>query len=327
MSGRAILWRASAWLMLAATVACAGGRRPLPLDSSAPIPTALPISVDRTSQIPAQAVKISPAMDEHPPAVQSDDFEQPVPVPGPVNTAGAEDSPFITPDGNTLYFFFTPDVDVPVEQQILDGVTGIYVTHREGGEWSEPTRVSLQDPGKLAGDGCEFVQGDVMWFCSVREGYTGVHWFTADHRNGSWQNWQLADFDPSYQVGELYISADHTQLFFGSERAGGKGGLDIWVSRGSGGVWQPPTNISAVNTDDSEGWPALNPAEDELWFTRNHGVWRSPRVNGEWAKPELVVSPLAGEPSIDSEGNLYFVHHFYAGDKMLEADIYVARRK
>ena len=48
---------------------------------------------------------------------------------GPVNTAGAEDSPFVTPDGQTLYFFFTPDVRVPAEQQLLDGVTGIWVTH------------------------------------------------------------------------------------------------------------------------------------------------------------------------------------------------------
>jgi hypothetical protein len=266
-------------------------------------------------------------MDEHPPIVYSNEFEQPVPVPGPVNTAGAEDSPFVTPDGNTLYFFFTPDVDVPVQQQILDGATGMYVTRMEAGEWSKPTRVTLQDPGRLAGDGCEFVQGEVMWFCSVREGYTGVHWFTAEHRNGPWQNWQLADFDSEYQVGEFYISADDTELFFGSERPGGKGGLDIWGSKGMGGVWQQPTNISVVNTIDSEGWPALNPAGDELWFARNHGVWRSRRAGGGWTEPELVVSPLAGEPSIDSDGNLYFVHHFYKDDEMIEADIYVAYRK
>jgi hypothetical protein len=36
---------------------------------------------------------------------------------------------------------------------------------------------------------------------------------------------------------------------------------------------------------------------------------------------------MAGEPSIDEEGNVYFVHHFFDGDKMIEADIYVAYKK
>jgi hypothetical protein len=33
-----------------------------------------------------------------------------------VNTAGGEDSPFVTPDGNTLYYVFTPDVNIPAER-------------------------------------------------------------------------------------------------------------------------------------------------------------------------------------------------------------------
>ena len=50
-------------------------------------------------------------------------------------------------------------------------------------------------------------------------------------------------------------------------------------------------------------------------------------VNGAWQTPDLVVSPLAGEPSIDAQGNLYFVHHYYVADQMVEADIYVAYKK
>jgi hypothetical protein len=166
-----------------------------------------------------------------------------------------------------------------------------------------------------------------MWFCSAREGYTGIHWFTAEYEDGGWHNWTNADFDPSYEVGELHITADGSELFFGSGRPGGAGGLDIWMSRNAGGVWQEPINVAAVNTLDGEGWPAVNPAGDELWFNRNFGIWRSKMVNGEWQEPELIISPLAGEPSLDAEGNLYFVHHFYAGDVMIEADIYVAYRK
>jgi len=285
------------------------------------------VLVDRDTKIPLDAVKISPETDAHPPQIHSAEFEAPVPVPGWVNTAGAEDSPFITPDGNTLYFFFTPDVQIPAEKQLLDGVTGIYRSVKVNGEWSEPERITLQDPGILALDGCEFILGDRMWFCSAREGYDGIHWFTADRLDGVWQNWQNADFAPDFKVGELHFTSDGSQLYFGSDRPGGKGSLDIWMSKKADGEWQEPVNVAVVNTVDGEGWPAISPGGDELWFYRNYGIWRSKKVNGEWQEPELIISDLAGEPSIDRDGNVYFVHHFFDNDKMIEADIYVAYRR
>jgi Tol biopolymer transport system component len=257
----------------------------------------------------------------------SADYESPVPVPGAVNTAGAEDSPFITPDGNTLYFFFTPDGKIPAEKQLLDGVTGIYVSQKVDGQWNIPERILLQAPGKLALDGCEFVQGNVMLFCSAREGYEGIHWFMAQYRDGNWQDWKSIDFTASFQVGELHFSADGSQLYFASDRSGGKGGMDIWVSTRLNGVWQEPMNVAAVNTSDAEGWPALSPDGTQLWLTRNYGLWRSISVGGEWQPPEQIVSSLAGEASLEEAGNVYFVHHYYKDDQMIEADIYVAYKK
>jgi hypothetical protein len=294
---------------------------------SSPTFPSTPTIVDRDEKIPLDAVKMSPEIDAHPPQIHSSDFDNPIPVPGLVNTAGAEDSPFITADGKTLYFFFTPDADIPAEKQLLDGVTGIYKSEKVNDEWTASERVTLQDPRKLALDGCEFVLGDTMWFCSAREGYEGIHWFTADLVDGVWQNWENADFDPAHQVGELHISSDGNELYFHSERPGGKGGLDIWMSKKVDGKWQEPVNVAAVNTPDAEGWPALNPGGDELWFHRNYSIWRSRKINGEWQEPELILSDLAGEPSIDRDGNLYFVHHFFNDDRMVEADIYVAYRR
>lgn len=285
------------------------------------------IQISRYEKIPTSAIKITPEMDVNPPKSYSSEYNDPVHVPGQLNTAGAEDSPFMMPDGNTIYFFFTPDVNVPVEKQIIDGVTGIYMSKKINNKWSEPERIILQDKGKVAGDGCEFVQDNTMLFCSVREGYTGIHWFKAEFKDGKWKNWKNADFNLDYKVGELHITKDGNELYFHSDLTGGKGGLDIWVSKKVNNEWQEPENVAAVNTASNEGWPALSQDENELWITKDYGLWRSKKINDKWSKPELIISPLAGEASLDNQGNVYFTHHFYKDNKMLEADIYVAYKK
>lgn len=295
------------------------------------IPTATPAHT-REEAIPASAVKMTPQDDPYPPVLHSAEWRAPVPLGPPVNTAGAEDSPFITPDGDTLYFFFSPDMNVPAERQLLDGVTGVYVTTRHDGVWGTPERVLLQDPGKVALDGCEFVQDDVMWFCSAREGYTGINWFTAELVNGKWDHWQYAgDWLKEYQVGESHLTADGSELYFHSARPGGKGGVDIWVTRRSGEDWLPPENVAAVNSAETDGWPFLTQDGSELWFLRIYqgspAIFRSKLGTGGWGEPELIVSQFAGEPTLDAAGNLYFVHHFYRDGKGIEADLYVAMRR
>jgi len=283
----------------------------------------------RESKIPANATKITPETDIHPPQIFSDEYEDPVPLPYPVNTRGAEDSAFIMPDGKTLYLWFTPDANADIFIQAEDKVTGIYKFTKNNGQWSEEGRIWLNDPEKPTLDGCEFVQDNKMWFCSAREGYTGIHWFTAELVDGKGTNIQLADFDPELDVGELHITSDGNELYYHSAREGGKGEYDIWVSKKANGKWQLPENIEAVNSEFVDGWPHVTES-GELFFSRLIGspeIWRSKRVNGKWQEPELILRPLAGESSIDNDGNIYFTHHFYKDDKMIEADIYVAYKK
>ena len=293
-------------------------------------PIAAPI-IDRESKIPSTQQKMTPEIDLLPPILHSDEYEQPVPMPYPINTAGAEDSGFIMPDGNTFYVWFTPESGVPPQKQLLDGVTGIYEAKKVNGNWQKPQRVILQDVDKQSLDGCEFIQGNTMWFCTARTGYTGMHWFTAEYKDGKWKNWKNADFDLGYELGELHITADGQELYFHSDRAGGKGQEDIWLSKKQDGKWLPPQNIAIVNSPDTDGWPSLTQDGSELWFTRTYrgspSIFRSKKVNNEWQEPELIVSQFAGESSVDNEGNIYFTHHFYKDGVQLEADIYVIRKK
>lgn len=286
--------------------------------------------INRLDKVPADVVKITPENDKHPPILHSDDFEQPVPF-KIASSRGAEDSAFFPNDRDEFYFFFTPDVRVPVEKQILDQVTGIYMSKKVNGAWQDPVRVHLQDPGKLSADGCEFVEGNTMWFCTAREGYTGLHWATAEWKDNVWQNWKVNDFPEEFEVGELHFTDNHNTVYYHSKYPGGKGDYDIWMMKKTGGEWKDPVNIEAVNSEVSDGWPYITPDGKELWFNRFYkgtpGTFRSKLVNGEWQEPELIVESFAGEPSLDREGNLYFTHHFYDNGVMLEADIYVAYKK
>ncbi|MBN1786571.1 MAG: PD40 domain-containing protein [Candidatus Methanofastidiosa archaeon] len=284
----------------------------------------------RGEVIPDDIQKRGPETDIYAPILYSTEFQEPVPLPYPINTAGAEDSPFILPDGNTLYFFFTPDVRVAPEKQLLDEVTGIWVSKKEGDSWQEPARVWLQDPGKLSLDGAVSIEGNKMYFASAREGYAGVNIFTATLMGAKWEDWEYVGdrLMKEIKIGEVHLHGN--ELYFHSDREGGKGGYDIWVTTYEGGSWSDPVNMAAVNTEGMDGYPFVSSDGNELWFTRTYmgtpAIFRSRNVEGVWQEPELIVSQFAGEPTLDDAGNIYFVHHYYENSAMIEADIYVAYR-
>jgi hypothetical protein len=320
-------------LLIFTALSC-GKRTPLP---AAPRPAATAQAPARLASIPPDAHKITAANDAWP-AVAAQGWSQPGPVSGPLNTAGAEDSPFVMPDGQTLYFFFTPDVRVPPEKQLLDGVTGIWVSHRVGNDWDEPQRIVLSDPDELALDGCEFVLGDLMYFCSARAGnQRPIDWHTAQWRNGEWTDWQnvSSQFSQPDEIGELHISADGHELYFGASLPNGLGGRDLWVSVRTGGMWGEPVNLGAgINSSGDEDRPYLSPDGRQLWFDGSSrkgypgpAIFRSIRqADGTWGAAEEVISQFAGEPALTADGRLlYFVHPYFNADlsAMIEADIYV----
>ena len=205
------------------------------------------------------------------------------------------------------------------------------MTHVASGEWAQPQRVWLSDPGTLALDGAVAVQGTEMFFASAREGYAGVNLFTATYANGAWGSWAYAGdrLMKEIQAGECHLHGD--ELYFHSGRTGGMGGYDIWVTSRETGTWSDPLNLAPVNSEGMDGFPFVSSDGSELWFTRTYlgtpAIYRSVRTGTHWGAPELIVSQFAGEPTLDDAGNLYFVHHYYENGVMIEADIYMAPRK
>lgn len=294
---------------------------------------------DRLAAIPSDAVKMTPEADVNRPIVHSDLWEQPVPLQGPFNTAGAEDSPYITSNGTWFFFFFTPDVDVPPEKQLIDGVTGIWWAQRTGGNWSSPEKIVLHDDVSL--DGAECVVGTDMWFASVRAGNVReIDIYTCEYDGGKWTNVENAGepLNVQYGVGEFHLMPDGDTLYF-HKGSLSDGTMGLWVTHRTSAGWQEPVEISEINDlPNFAGYPFVTPDGNELWYTSwsmkvpgypGPAIWRSMKQpDGTWGSPEEIISNFAGESTMDAEGNIYFVHHYYSSDgKMIEADIYVAYRK
>lgn len=289
----------------------------------------------RSETIPADAVKMTPATDGFAPVLQSTEWQDPVPMPGPVNTAGAEDSPFITPDGERFFFFFTPDVRVPVQEQLLDEVTGIWWCQNVGGSWTEPERILLNDDLSL--EGAEFVQDDTLWFASVRAGnYGEIDIYTAEYVDGEWGDVENAgeQLNVDYDIGEFHITADGQTMYFHTGKWSVGGDMDLWTTERTAIGWGQPAEVPGVNTASNEGYPFITEDGSELWYTGDSGLgYTGPALyrclwDGDaWGPAEEMVSNFAGECTMDDAGNLYFVHHYFAEDMtMIEADIYVAYR-
>ena len=153
----------------------------------------------------------------------------------------------------------------------------------------------------------------------------------AEKIEGKWTNWNYCGdrLMKVLEIGKVHILGD--DLYFHSYRNGGYGEMDIWKTTRNGGIWTDPINIEPVNSTVNEGFPFINSTGDELWFTRMYlgtpAIFRSKKIAGEWQEPELILSQFAREPTLDDDGNIYFVHHFFESDVMIEADIYVAYRK
>jgi len=294
---------------------------------------------DRLEAIPSTAVKWTSSNDSFAPVVHSPLWAQPVPMPGPVNTAGAEDSPFMTANGTWFFFFFTPDMNIPAQNQLTDGMTGIWWTQRVNGSWTAPTRIILNDDVSL--DGAECVVGTTMWFASVRAGnYEEIDVFSAEYSDGGWKDVENLgeQLNSDYDIGEFHLMANMTTVYFHTGNTGLAGAMDLWVSQKSGSSWGTPVPISELNTvQEYEGYPYVTPDGSELWFTSKSrlnytgpAIFRSVKQpNGTWGAPEEIISNFAGEATMDPDGNIYFVHHFYqqSTDHLYEADIYVAYKQ
>jgi hypothetical protein len=211
----------------------------------------------------------------------------------PINSPYDEGSITMTPDGLELYF----------DRGRIGVGCGLWATKRAtvSDPWGEPERIRFTTDSSVIDFGpCLSADGLELYYTSDRDGA----WNTLIARRATLSDpWQepvnigpavslpSGDFGPS-------ISADGLELYFGSDRSGGFGPADLWVtkreSKDDYDSWSKPVNLgSAVNSKDVDNSPFISPDGLMLFFESNRAggygdfdIWVSKRktIKDEWGQ-------------------------------------------
>jgi Tol biopolymer transport system component len=178
-----------------------------------------------------------------------------------------------SPDGLTLYFLGRFKPGVPPLEAPLD----IWMTQRRDGRWT--TAEIVPDP--VSTDAAEIyptVAGDgSLYFVSDRPGGHGRSDIYRAQRgaDGRFSTPVNIGSPPNSSDGEgdTFVSPDERYLIFASNRAGGAGRGDLYVSfRAADARWGEPISLgTAVNTSDHEFCPMVTPDGRYLFFSRTYG--------------------------------------------------------
>jgi hypothetical protein len=145
------------------------------------------------------------------------------------------------------------------------------------------TRCDLRSPNGIVGGGCDIA-------FSFKE-------------NGVWSSPEYFGYtiNTTAYEGQPCLSFDNADLYFVSDRTGGFGGKDIWVSHFKNRFWGEPENLgSAINTNGDETSPFIHADNETLYFSSDGHpsigksdlfVSRKNSNNG-WRKPINLGAPI-----------------------------------
>jgi outer membrane protein OmpA-like peptidoglycan-associated protein len=202
-----------------------------------------------------------------------------------INTGQLEFSPAFYEDGIVFITSQKPLAKEKIfDDRIESNTMSIFLARRdENGQLSKPSAfsnalVSSLHEGPLTFD----KTGENVYFsrnnnvengkkATYTEGVSRLKIYTAQKKGEG--NWgipvELPFNENNSDACHPTISVDGDKLYFSSNRAGGYGGMDLYVSEKINGVWSKPTNLGPkVNTPKNEVFPYLH-ADGTLFYSSN----------------------------------------------------------
>ena len=218
-----------------------------------------------------------------------------------VNTPYNDYSPIISADGNTL-IFTSNRTDDPARAKANANYEDIYVSTKTASGWTAPKLISANVNIKYNDAAASLSPDGKTLFLYYEEGegdiyistLNGDQWSKPEPLN---KNINTAMFWETCAS----VSADGKKLYFASNRPGGIGELDLYVSQLDGkGQWGKAVNLGAVvNTPENEDSPFIHHDGVTLYFSSdghpslgNSDIFISEFKNNKWSKPENMGWPL-----------------------------------
>ncbi|PVX50100.1 outer membrane protein OmpA-like peptidoglycan-associated protein [Balneicella halophila] len=219
-----------------------------------------------------------------------------------INTQAEEYWPTISADGNTLIF------NRLVNHKGLENEDFYYSTRDSLGNWSKAQPLSALNTEENEGAQTLSADGRFMVFtsCNNRDSYGSCDLFYSIKIGDNWlppRNLGKAINTKAWET-QPSLSADGTELYFVSNRKGGKGGMDIWHSKllqidNQGHMhWSEPENLN-INTAKSEVSPFIHSDNKTLYFSSNgytkqpqFDIYISRKQNNTFTTPENIGAPI-----------------------------------
>ena len=244
----------------------------------------------------------------------ADDWGTPVNLGSTVNSSSGEHSPSISADGLTLYF---SDFGDPRPGGV--GEVDIWVTTRatKDNEWRSPVNLgaTVNTGARDAGPSIS-ADGLALFLYSNRPGGVGgvdIWVATRPTKDDDWgiPVWLGPTVNSSAHDCCPSISADGRTLFFGSNRPGGYGSWDLWLTTRAttDDPWGEPVNLGpTVNSSAMDDGASISADGSTLFFTSN----RPGGVGGYdlWQVSITPVVDLNGDGIVDSADMCIMVDHW-----------------
>jgi tetratricopeptide (TPR) repeat protein len=210
-------------------------------------------------------------------------------------------NPVISADGKTFAFMVA-----------LKFYDAIMLSKLVGNKWSPPVNITpeLQTEGDIY-ISCLSSDGKILYL-SKDDNYNSDI-FTSTYDGTTWgQTVKLnKNINTRYWESHGFVTEDGEQLIFASDRPGGFGGLDLYLSKKVNGDWGPPVNLGPeINTQFNEDRPFLINNGKILFFSSQghstmggYDLFRSElQSNGLWSKPSNL-----GYPINTPDDNIFFM--------------------
>lgn len=198
-----------------------------------------------------------------------------VPVVTAFSGGGFDKEPYLSPDGRRLYFASTrpyPGKDTTGRGEKYD----LFLVERTGESWGSARPIPEVSSPDYDNYPAVAANGN-LYFASHRVPARRNDIFVAPSVSGRYEtprlvmslNTEGTDADP-------FVAPDESYLIFSSDRPGGAGSGDLYVSVRRNGGWTTPVSLGPlVNTDDYEYTPWVTSDGRWLYFSRGWGeIWR-----------------------------------------------------